>query len=81
MAVPNQALAPVRQLHLPHGGQERLGFRLDRLCQQSAGTVAQDGRERVVNRVRLTEGNNADTGGEFGSLAGLAALGGYQPGV
>jgi len=50
VAVPDQALAPVRQPHLPHGGQERLGFRLDRLCQQPAGTVAQDSREWVVNQ-------------------------------
>ena len=41
MAVPNQALAPVRQPHLPHGGQERLGFRFDGLCQQPAGAVSQ----------------------------------------
>lgn len=34
VAVPNQALAPVRTPHLPHGGRERLGFRFDSLCQQ-----------------------------------------------
>lgn len=59
MAVPNQALAPVRKLRLSHGGQERLSFCLDRLRRQSVGAIAQDGRERVVSRVRLTERNNA----------------------
>ncbi len=48
--VPNQALTPIRQPHRPHGGQERLGFCFDGLCQQPAGDVGQDGRERVVNR-------------------------------
>ncbi len=47
--------------------RNRLGFRLDGLCQQPAGAVAQHGHERVVNRVGLTEGNNGDPGGEFGT--------------
>jgi len=76
VAVPNQALAPIRQPHLPHGGQERIGFRLDGLCQHPAGAVAQDGRERVVNRVGLTEGNNAAT-----ARQGVSAPSGVQAGL
>ena len=51
--MPNQALTLIRKPHLPHGGQERLAFSFNGLCQQTAGAVAQDGRERVVNRVGL----------------------------
>ena len=58
VAVPHQALAPVRQPHALHRGQERLGLRLDRLGQQPAGAAPQDRRQRIVDRVGLTEGNN-----------------------
>ncbi len=39
MAVPHNALAPVRQPRALHLGQERLGFRLHRLRQQPAGAA------------------------------------------
>jgi hypothetical protein len=76
VAVPNQALAPVRQPQLPHGGQERLGFRLNGLRQQPAGAVPQDGRERAVNRVGLTEGNDGAT-----ARHGVSAPSGIQAGL
>jgi hypothetical protein len=41
-----------------HRGKEGLGFRFDRLRQQPAGAAAQDRRERIVDRVGLTQGNN-----------------------
>jgi hypothetical protein len=56
MAVPHDALAPVRQPRALHLGQERLGFRLHRLRQQPAGAAPQDGRQRVVDLVGLAEG-------------------------
>ncbi len=58
MAVPHNALAPVRQPRALHRRQERLGFRLDSLGQQPAGAAPQDGRQRVVDLVGLAEGNN-----------------------
>ena len=57
MAVP-QAIAPVRQLHDLHRSEERVSLGLDRLGQQPAGAASQNGRERVVDRIGLTEGNN-----------------------
>ena len=48
--------APVRQAQAPHRGQERLG--LHRLGQQPARAGAQDRRQRVVDDVWLTQGNN-----------------------
>jgi hypothetical protein len=59
VAVANHAVAPVRQVLGFHRGEEGLGFRFDRLRQQPAGAAAQNRRERVVNRVGLTQGNNA----------------------
>ena len=58
MAVPNQAIAPVRQLHALHRSKECVRLCLDGLGQQSAGAVAQNGRQRIVNRIGLTEGDN-----------------------
>src|SRR5207342_1762714 len=56
--VPHQALAPIRQLHALHRGQERLGLRLDGLGKQPACAAPQDGRQRVVDRLGLTEWDN-----------------------
>ena len=56
MAVPHHALAPVRQPRALHRGQERLGFRLDRLGQQPAGAAPQDGRQRILDRRRAGGG-------------------------
>ena len=58
MAVPHNALAPVRQPRALHRGQERLGFRLDGLRQQPAGAAPQDGRQRVVDLIGLAEWDN-----------------------
>ena len=55
MAVPHQAVAPVRQPHVLHQGQERLGFRLHRLRQQPAVAAPQSRRQRILDRVRLTQ--------------------------
>jgi hypothetical protein len=56
MAVPHNALAPVRQPRALHLGQERLGFRLDSLRQQPAGAAPQDGRQRILDRVGWRSG-------------------------
>ena len=44
VAVPNQAIAPGRQLHDLHRSEGCGSFGLDRLGQQLAGAVAQNGR-------------------------------------
>jgi hypothetical protein len=56
--MPHQALTPVRQPQLPHCRQECLGFRLNGLGQQPAGAAPQDGRQRVVDRLRLMQRDN-----------------------
>src|SRR3954447_5535991 len=56
--MPHQALTPVRQPQAPHPGQEGLGFRLNGLGQQPAGAAPQDGRQRVVDRLRLMQRDN-----------------------
>jgi hypothetical protein len=58
VAVSHHALAPVRQPPILHHGQERLGFGLDGLGQQPAGAAPQDRRQRIIDRLRLTKGNN-----------------------
>jgi hypothetical protein len=55
MAMPNQTVTPVRQLHALHRGEECLNLGLDGLSQQSAGAAAQNGRQRVVDCIGLTE--------------------------
>jgi hypothetical protein len=79
VAVPHHALAPVHQPPVLHHGQERLGFGLDGLCQQPAGAVPQDGRERVINRVGLTEGNNGATARHGVSLLREVQAGFHPP--
>jgi hypothetical protein len=56
VAVPHDALAPVRQAPILHRDQKCLGFRLHRLGQQPAGAAPQHGRQRVVDLVGLTDG-------------------------
>src|SRR4051794_13181255 len=56
--MPHQALTPVRQPQAPHPGQEGLGFRLNGLGQQPAGAAPQDGRQRLVDRLRLMQRDN-----------------------
>jgi hypothetical protein len=58
MAVPHQALAPVRQPRALHLGQECLRLRLDGLGQQAAGAAPQDGGQRVVDLVGMAEGDD-----------------------
>jgi putative transposase len=59
MTMPDQAVTPVWQLHPLHRGQERLGFCFDGLRQKTARAIAQNHRQRIVDRVGLTEGNNS----------------------
>ena len=56
MPVPNHPLAAVRKPQAPHGGEECISLHLDRLGQRPTGAVAQNGRQRVVDRIGLTEG-------------------------
>ena len=56
--VPHQALAPIRQLLALHRRQERLGLRLDGLGKQPASAAPQDGRQRIVDGLGLTEWDN-----------------------
>ena len=55
MAVPNQTIAPVRQLQVSHPGQEGLGFQLDSLCEKPPGAGAQHLGQGIIDLVRLTE--------------------------
>ena len=59
MAVSHETVAPVRQPRISHRGKKRLGFRFDRLGEQAAGAVPQNRRQRIVDSVGLTEGNNS----------------------
>ena len=61
MAVANHAVTSIRELDTLHGGEKRFGFGLDRLGQQPASAAAQDRRQRIVDHVGLTEGNNTAT--------------------
>ncbi len=45
-------------MHALHQGQERLGFRFDGLGKQSAGAAPQNRRQRIVNRIGLSQANN-----------------------
>jgi hypothetical protein len=58
MPVSHQALPPVRQRHALHRRQERLGFRLDGLGQQPAGTAPQDRCQRVIGLLGPPEWDN-----------------------
>ncbi len=75
MAVPDDALAPVWQPLAFHHRQERLGLRLDSLGQQSAGATPQNRRQRIVDLIGLTEGNNSGS-----TCHGVSAPSGVQAG-
>jgi hypothetical protein len=60
MAMPNQAVTSVRQLHLLHRGKEGVSLRFNRLRQQPSRAVAQHRREWIVDRLGLTQGNNSE---------------------
>jgi hypothetical protein len=57
--VSHDAVTPIRQLLALHRSQERLGFRLDSLGQQPAGAAPQNGGQRIIDRVGLTEWDNS----------------------
>ena len=69
MAVPDQALASVRQLQIAHAGQIGLGLDLDGLGQQLAGAGAQNIGQGIVNRVGLTKADNVGSLGHGVSLS------------
>ena len=73
MAVPDQALAPIRQLHAFHGGQECFGLRLDSLRQQPARAVPQDCCQWIIDLVRLTQGNRGGRANSNTAISGLSA--------
>jgi hypothetical protein len=54
MAVPYEARPPVRQLEIPHVGQERISFQLDRLRKKTSCTRSQHIRQGIVDLIRLT---------------------------
>ena len=58
MAVPDQALAAVRQLQLAHAGKISLGLDLDGLGQQLARAGSQNIRQGIVDRIGLTQAQN-----------------------
>ena len=59
MPVPDDTLAPVRQPLGLHCSQECVSFRLDGLGQQPTSAASQDRRQRIVDLIGLTEGNNS----------------------
>src|SRR5215208_2999854 len=61
MAVPDQAFAAVRQLQIAPAGEIGLGLDLNGLRQQLAGAGAQDLRQGIVGRIRLTQPANVGT--------------------
>ena len=54
--VPHQTLAPVRQLHILHRREERLGLRLHRLREEPAGAAPQNRRQRILRLRRAVGG-------------------------
>jgi hypothetical protein len=76
MAVPNQAVTPVRKLHTLHRRKECVSFCFDRLRQQPTGAAPQDGRQRVVDRLGLTQRDNGAT-----ACHGVSAPSGVQAGL
>ena len=57
--MPDNALAPVRQLEIGMPGQEGRELRLDRLLNQTFRAGAQNFSQRIVNFVWLTESDNS----------------------
>src|SRR5262245_66015658 len=58
MTVTHNPVTPIRQFQILPGGDERVGFRNQRLSQQTASAFTSKLRQRVVNIIRLTERNN-----------------------
>jgi len=58
MAVPDHPGAAIRQLQLSRRLQKRLQFDFDRLGEQVTGSISQDFCQWIVNRRRLTEGQD-----------------------
>lgn len=61
MAVPNQTITPIRRLDTLQWGEECIGFCFNGLGRQPARAVPQNRRQRVVDRIGLTEENDAAT--------------------
>jgi hypothetical protein len=59
MSVPDNALAPVRQLEIPMPGHEGGKLRLDRLLDQTFCPRAKNFSQRIVNFIWLTEGDDS----------------------
>jgi len=55
MAMPDQALASIRQLEMPHAGEKGFSLDLDGLGQQLTGTGSENIGQGIVNRVGLTQ--------------------------
>src|ERR1039458_622421 len=58
MAMPDYAVATVRQLEILHGGEEQLGLHLHSLCKQLPGARSKDIRQGIVDLVGLTKPDN-----------------------
>jgi len=57
--MPDNALAPVRQLEIGMPGEERRELRLDRLLHQALRAGPENFGQRIVNFIWLTEGDNS----------------------
>jgi len=79
VAVPDDTLAPVRQPLAFHRRQECVGFRLDGLGQQAACAASQDRRQRIVDLIGLTEGNNSAVARHGVSLLREVQAGSHPP--
>jgi len=73
MTVANHAVTSVSKLHTLHLSKECVSLGFNGLGEKSPRAAAKNRRERVVDRVGLTERNNTDAGGEVsgGSSRGL----------
>jgi hypothetical protein len=69
MAVPDHPGAAIRQLQLSRRLQKRLQFDFDRLGEQVTGSISQDFCQWIVNRRRLTEGQDVGSLVHGGSLS------------
>jgi hypothetical protein len=56
--MPNDAVATISQLEIPHSGEERLGLHLDSLRKQLSGAGAKDIRQGIIDLVGLTKPDN-----------------------
>jgi hypothetical protein len=58
MAMPDQALASIRQLEIAPTGEKGLRLDLDGLSQELAGAGSQNLRQGIVNRIGLTQADD-----------------------